>query len=284
MDSIKDILKRNRRLPPETNSSVPGVLPRDKEVQLPDLCICATVAGRKMGFVYPSFFRDGTPIPDSHPAFGKKVECACARAEVAHNLPGLLREMAQLPAGDFGFANYRIVHEGAQEAMEAVRAWATGQLDVPWVFLYGTVGTGKSHLAAAAGHALIGQGVHARYQVVTEMLNELRSAISADRVIEHSPDAWSLPSRYHERREYLLNVQALLLDDLGVSRSTGFAEEQMYEIIGHRYVKRLPLLVTTNALPEQLDERIVSRLRDVRMCRQVPMVWDDYRPKRLANA
>ena len=54
----------------------------------------------------------------------------------------------------------------------------------------------------------------------------------------------------------------LILDDLGAQRSTPWVDEKLFQLINHRYMHRLPMIVTMNerAWPH-LDERIQSRMR-----------------------
>ena len=44
------------------------------------------------------------------------------------------------------------------------------------------------------------------------------------------------------------NVDLLILDDAGVERVTEWRDEQLYDIVNHRYNHDLPLVITTNAV------------------------------------
>jgi DNA replication protein DnaC len=63
--------------------------------------------------------------------------------------------------------------------------------------------------------------------------------------------------------ESLKDVGLLVLDDLGTERATEWAAQALFQIVNHRYSKRLPLVVTTNLSVEdarRMDARLVSRL------------------------
>jgi DNA replication protein DnaC len=57
-----------------------------------------------------------------------------------------------------------------------------------------------------------------------------------------------------------------VLDDLGAQNDTPWAAEKLYQILDHRYRRRLPLLVTTNvnlyAPQGRIEPRVLSRILD----------------------
>jgi hypothetical protein len=69
----------------------------------------------------------------------------------------------------------------------------------------------------------------------------------------------------------------LILDDLGTEKLTDWAAEKLDTLIDHRYIKGLPLVVTTNVPAAQLSPRIASRLQDRRLGRVVTLSGPDYR-------
>ena len=44
----------------------------------------------------------------------------------------------------------------------------------------------------------------------------------------------------------------LALDDMGAERSTPFAEDKLFQIINYRYEERLPTIITTSHLIEEI--------------------------------
>lgn len=99
------------------------------------------------------------------------------------------------------------------------------------LLLYGDVGTGKTYLAACIANAVLEQG----RSVVMASLPSLIAQMGAD---------------FGDDREEILyrirKADLLVLDDVGVERSTEYSTEQAYEVINARYKSGKPLIVTTN--------------------------------------
>ena len=123
------------------------------------------------------------------------------------------------------------------------------------LLLWGDVGTGKTFLAACVANALLDQGVPVLMTGTAKLLNAVAGV-------------W--PS---ERNAYLesLNAYALLiLDDLGMERSSEFSMEQMFSVVDGRYRTGKPLIVTTNLTlqelknpPDLAHRRIYDRLLEM---------------------
>lgn len=97
------------------------------------------------------------------------------------------------------------------------------------LLLYGNVGRGKTYAACEVANALIDKGYSVLVTNFSRVLNTLQST--------------------YEKQEYIdsLNGYALLvIDDLGIERSTEYAKEQVYNIIDARYRANLPMIITTN--------------------------------------
>jgi DNA replication protein DnaC len=92
---------------------------------------------------------------------------------------------------------------------------------------------------------------------------------------------------YSIRLNQLCNIPLLVLDDLGVEKSTDWGREQLQTIIDYRSMNALSIVVTSN---KRLDEivgndtedarlasmRIGSRLRRESWCRVVMMDSSEY--------
>jgi len=74
-------------------------------------------------------------------------------------------------------------------------------------------------------------------------------------------------------------VELLVLDDLGAEQRTPWANEKLFQLLHHRYNAMLPTVITSNRMAlEGRDHRIVSRLHDRELVRQVIMQeTQDYR-------
>lgn len=104
------------------------------------------------------------------------------------------------------------------------------------ILLYGSVGTGKTFLAACTANALIDKGIPSMVTSVSYIANKLMGMFEGK----------------NEYIESLNNYPLLVLDDLGAERNTEYMNEVVYTIINARYKAKLPLIVTTNLTTEQL--------------------------------
>ncbi|OPX87756.1 MAG: DNA replication protein DnaC [Pelotomaculum sp. PtaB.Bin104] len=139
----------------------------------------------------------------------------------------------------------------------------------------GTVGTGKTHLAAAITLHLLNQCRSVILGTVTSLLGRIRQTYDDD-------------ARETERQvlDQLIDVSLLVIDDLGKEKPTPWVEQMLYEIINARYEANKPLVITTNTSLKDIEARykntgpaIVSRI--IEMCQGVRMDGADWRKSRL---
>lgn len=98
------------------------------------------------------------------------------------------------------------------------------------LLLYGTVGTGKTYLAACVVNAVIDNMYSAKMTNFSRILNELQSS-------------------FDDRQKYIDEIckySLLVIDDLGAERDSGYAREQVYSVIDSRYQTNKPIIITTN--------------------------------------
>jgi DNA replication protein DnaC len=159
---------------------------------------------------------------------------------------GLLGKLQGMKIETFTVENHR--QERAKKT--AIRYIADPTTNL---WLYGSAGTGKTHLAAAIVHALVGSGRSMMFVYVPTLLDDLRDSYRSgnDSALEQSEPA---------------RVDLLVLDDLGVEKRTDWAAERLNTVVNYRNVHRKPTVVTSNHSPdglaERLDGRLVSRLMD----------------------
>ncbi len=134
-----------------------------------------------------------------------------------------------------------------------------------WLLFLGGYGVGKTHLAAAIANFVVGVGVPTLFLTVPDLLDWLRFAYD------------STDSTFEERFDEIRNIPLLVLDDLGTQNTTAWAQEKLYQIINHRYVNRLPTVITTNQQLSELDGRIRSRLEDPDLVTRAFINAPDYR-------
>lgn len=128
--------------------------------------------------------------------------------------------------------------ESLKKAKNYVRHFDDFRKEGKGLLLYGTVGTGKSHMAACIANALIDQGYRVLMTNFATMVNTIQSSFDG-------------------RQEYInsLNRYALLIiDDLGAERQSEYMQEQVFNIVDARYRSGLPMIITTNLTIKQLTE------------------------------
>lgn len=80
----------------------------------------------------------------------------------------------------------------------------------------------------------------------------------------------------------LAEVPILIVDDVGVEKTTDFVLQSAYLLFNKREQNELPVYGTSNLTIEQieakLDDRIASRIKG--MCHVVPVSGEDQRGKR----
>jgi DNA replication protein DnaC len=153
--------------------------------------------------------------------------------------------------------------------------------------LYGAVGRGKTHLAVSVAREMVlTGGFSARFIEFSHLLSDLKAGFEAKRGI-------------HSLMAPLVEVDLLVIDELGKGRSTEFELMVIDELISRRYNAMRPIIATTNyapgaasglsvanaalpnrSLPSLLDrigERPYSRLRET--CDFVHVRGDDFRER-----
>lgn len=121
------------------------------------------------------------------------------------------------------------------------------------LLLLGQVGSGKTHLAAAAANRLLSRGHRVLFLVVPDFLDELRSSFSGYNEAE--------TGRLLEQARH---TEILVLDDLGSHNLTDWTKSVLFAILNFRVNEGLTTIATSNldiaALQELLGTRSLSRL------------------------
>lgn len=163
------------------------------------------------------------------------------------------------------FENFR-VHGGNKVAYEKAREAVDNKKGL---MLIGVSGIGKTHLAAAILNKRLEKGDKAIYVTVPELMDNIRKA--------------TLEGGDGELIKLVTQADLLLLDDLGVERTTDFALEKLFVIINSRYLEEKQTIITSNfplsGLVERMGgaagQRIVSRIAE--MCEIVRIDDKDWR-------
>ncbi len=212
-------------------------------------------------------------LPLDHPDFGRLQVCVCQQQAVLQLNQQRLFRLSNLdalagmtfetfnPMGRVGLADNQA--NSLKYAFNQARQFA--QSLQGWLFLLGGYGCGKTHLAAAVANFVVRLGVPTLFLTVPDLLDWLRFAY----------DSTGMP--FEARFEEIRNVRLLVLDDLGTQNATGWAQEKLYQIVNHRYMHRLPTIITTNIDLDDLDGRVRSRLQDPDLVTSVRILAPDYR-------
>jgi len=142
------------------------------------------------------------------------------------------------------------------------------------LLFYGTVGTGKSYIAACIANALIDREV----PVLMTDFATIRNKV------------WNAENK-QEYYESLNRYSLLIIDDLGIQASSNYMYEIEFNVVNMRINSGLPVIVTTNynsdaifkykkedgkPLTEQ-ENRILSRLKGC--CLPIEVCGEDLRQK-----
>jgi len=181
--------------------------------------------------------------------------------------------------------------KGEPKLIELCKAYAENPIKS--LFFSGVCGCGKTHLAVSILREMVASGklmeqlfcretarsgIRFNHQVTSgiftsapELLLEIRNTFgdSKDDVTEDE-----VINKY-------ANMGFLILDDLGVEKSTEWAISTLYLIIDRRNREQRPTIFTSNLSLQQIEQhlsaRIASRLAD---CKVIKIDRPDYRKKR----
>jgi len=212
-------------------------------------------------------------VPVGHPDFGRAQACICAQPAIVESRRRQMNALGALEAlDDMTFATFQ--PEGIaltperqrtlRAAYDAARAFAENPHG--WLLITGGFGVGKTHLAAAIGNEVTQRGEKVIFILAPDLLDHLRASFSP-----------SSPETYDELFDRLKNIPLLILDDLGSESSTPWAQEKLFQLLDHRYLRRLPTVITSNRDILAFEPRLRSRLLDMDIVLHMRILASDYR-------
>ncbi len=222
-------------------------------------------------------------VPIGHEKFGKLESCVCRAKDVAEGARSRLFALSNLDRlSHLTFENFSPLGnkkakfmspqeaESLHEAFEISEKFA--ELQTGWLLLEGGYGCGKTHLAAAIANHSVNHGVPTLFITVPDLLDSLRFAYA-------DPE-----TTFEQRFEEIRNASLLIMDDFGTQNATGWAQEKLFQIINYRYTNKLPTVITTNLMLDQIEGRIRSRLQDDGFVNHIKINAPDYRrPEETSN-
>lgn len=144
------------------------------------------------------------------------------------------------------------------------------------LYIEGTFGTGKTHLAAAIAIQLMEQEHNVVFKTADDLLHDIKATFD-----ENGCNEQKVLERFK-------NCGLLVIDDIGKEQATDWSTAQLYAIINDRYERLKPLIITTNFNETDLVAvespkgtgshrimAILSRLHET--CRLMTMSWQDWR-------
>lgn len=182
------------------------------------------------------------------------------------------------------FDNFVADTPARQRAYNVAKAYADTfdkhRADGTGLYIEGTNGTGKTHLAAAIAMQLITVlHIPVICKTASDLLLDIKAAFDKEGV-----------SEAHVLEIYK-TVDLLIIDDLGKEQCTDWSISTLYSIVNDRYEEMRPTIITTNynsdnlvrtLTPKGYDNlkviAIISRLREVSQV--MTMAWEDYRSTR----
>lgn len=233
----------------------------------------------------PAFWR---PIPEPCPnPECQRIEAKAEAKRVHQERLAELRRLLPMSGVPTDYLtsttqNYETANVSLRAALKAVRSYIAtleGPLDGGGLYIEGSVGTGKTHLAAAIARGAIWYGHTVLFTSSTRLLDQIKAGYS------DGDDSFARRCR---------NVGLLIVDDIGKEYGTAWALSEFADIIGTRYAHRRPVVYTSNfpladdasddlmqALARRdggdAAEAIVSRIAGA--CRRVEVIGDDWRRK-----
>ena len=227
------------------------------------------------------------PDPFKHGSFTKpRCVCLCQQAEEQRRREAeeqrqrmeRIRKRKAQGIQDRYLYEYTFANDnGENPVMAKIRAYADHwpeafKRNVGLLF-FGDVGTGKSFAAGCIANALLDRDVPVLMTNFPTILSRLAGTFGEDRTAF---------------LDSLGDYDLLIIDDLGVERSTEYAMEQMFSIVDSRYRSGKPLIVTTNLKLDELKHppdlahaRIYDRILE--RCAPILFVGKNFREDNAAN-
>lgn len=140
------------------------------------------------------------------------------------------------------------------------------------MYLTGTTGSGKTHIACSILNELIvSYRTNCRYvKVSTDFLELLRASY------QRESEFFGMA---REIEQEIYKVDVLVIDDFGVQKDTEWALSKLYDLIDYRYEQKKLTLLTSNqpleSWKDKAEGRIYSRLYEMTM--SIELECSDYR-------
>ncbi|MCR5791358.1 MAG: ATP-binding protein [Lachnospiraceae bacterium] len=189
--------------------------------------------------------------------YSKRCDCWAVRESrrMIQN-SGISEEFRRMRFSSFDTRNSEILTRAKKTAMKYVQSFPEQEHSRNNSILFcGQVGAGKTHLGISICNSLLATGVAITYMPYRNAVTKMKQNITDEQ-------------GYSRELERYSKARVLYIDDLLKGRVTESDTNILYELINHRYMNSLPLVISTELMTEQLlafDEAIGSRI--IEMCR-----------------
>lgn len=139
------------------------------------------------------------------------------------------------------------------------------------LILQGTMGTGKTHIAASIRNALVERNYKVFFISFPEYMDMLKMSFDD-------------PNKQHNTKRMINECELLVIDDIGANRLTGFAIDELFKITDARI--GACTIYTTNMSAKDLEGSIDIKRAFSRMLENTEVITldgEDYRRKRNDN-
>jgi DNA replication protein DnaC len=117
------------------------------------------------------------------------------------------------------------------------------------LYLWGSPGVGKTHIAAALAIREFELGSLVRFTTLVELQAKVRST-------------YGTRTSEDEVLDTIMCCRLLVLDDVGKERPTEWSQNMLYRIIDSRYNAMLPVIITSNYGRPELAARLATGTDD----------------------
>jgi DNA replication protein DnaC len=204
------------------------------------------------------FVRLNLPVDD--PDFGKPISCECIYDELPeHKREKLLifSRIDSLIMVTFDFIEKNYNHFNNNFSKPLKKAMDFAQEKKGWLIIQGHSGSGKTSLSAAILNVYLDSQIASLFYSSNDLFEEFYSSMNAGN------------QKYSNLVDKLKNIEMLVIDDLNLTHVSPWAMEKFIQILIYRYEKKLSTVINYINLPDDIDDRLLTRLNDNKNCQKI---------------
>lgn len=180
--------------------------------------------------------------------------CTCAKKQLimeSYKSSGMYKLITTQSFDNFSLDVYKTPE--LKNYMSAIRTGAEKYAEdfdpdlSPSLFFVGDTGLGKTHISSAIAKVVLDKGYSVVYETAPNMMIQLEK--------EHFDR-----SSGSENTDKYLTSDLLIIDDLGAEYITKVNLSFLYNIVNTRILNHLPMIISTNLTPTELEKRYERRM------------------------